>query len=67
MSDRVCDGTKTTLMMVDSRKDQQVVQLVGPVLRGRSIVRSSAQSVFMQNSVIEGSDKPSVGPGVDYS
>ncbi len=34
-----CDGTKTTLMMVDSRKGQQVVQLVDPVLRGRNIIK----------------------------
>lgn len=27
-----CDGTKATLMMVDSRKGQQVVQLVGCML-----------------------------------
>lgn len=36
-----CYGTKTTLMMVDSRKGQQVVQLVCPMLRRRNIIKSS--------------------------
>lgn len=49
-----CYGTKTTLMMVDSRKGQQVVQLVCPMLRRRNIIKSSisqsrAEKFLMQS------------------
>lgn len=49
-----CEGTKTTLMMVDSRKGQQVVQLVCPMLRWRNIIKSNisqsrAEKFLMQS------------------
>lgn len=60
------------MMMVDSRKGQQVVQLVGPTLSERNIIKSSISRSRQRKSswrtvVIVRSDTVSIGPDVDHS